>query len=991
MNLRFLSVVSLLFFTGGIWGQQIEATGTVTDESGVPLPGVNITVEGQNEFGTLTDFDGNYGLNVEIGSTLVFSYIGFNDYSLVVEESGTDFNITMEESSESLEEVVVVGYGTVQKKDLTGSVASVRSKDFNQGVNTSPDQLIQGKVPGVRIISNTGQPGGSTTVSVRGNSSIRAGNDPLFVLDGVPLSGSSARPGGASGFGSDSGNPLDYLNPEDIESIDVLKDASATAIYGSRGANGVVIINTKKGVSGDPSIQISSSLGVSNVLRIPTVLNADEFRDALDFYTPDDAASNDFGGDVNAFNEIKRTAITQNHNAAISGGNNKGRYRISMGYLNQDGVLKGSNLTKYTISANSDYRFLESEKLRLSVDMFYTQTNERINAIDVDVGFEGNLVAQALNWNPTRPLRDENGNPTFVTPTVINPLTTLEAFSDKTKTNTFIANISPSYKFTDWLEYKLIYSLARQKGMRHGMYDQQMIDPTATEKGLAFIGNNDNFDYQVTQTLTFDKDIAEELHLNVVAGYEFLSYDTRYNFMSATGFDDRGLKFYDYMQYSPKSSRDISSERSPKNLLKSQFLRASFNYLDRYLLTGTIRRDGSTKFGEDNKYAYFPSLAFAWNISEEDFFQSEIMNNLKFRVGYGQTGNSEFPSGASRNRYIFGNQSTEQTNFGNPKLKWETSETYNAGIDFAFFNNRITGAVDVFRKTTEDALFERTIAQPAPSGKIWVNLDGQIENKGVEIELSGNVIQSADWSWDLGTNITFLSNKVSGLPGFYETARLRGQGFSGVTGQHMVSGQPLNAWYLAKWEGIDPDTGQSMYVSASDGHVGTDVDPASNKFYTHSPNPKTLLGITTSLSYKKFSLMANLNGAFGHYLFNNTYATVIGLTNLSGKNIAPGYFKPELNESVNNSATPSTRYLEKANYLKLSNVTLNYAIGDIGKDIKNAGVYITGQNLHVFTNYKGFDPELNTNGDVDGIPSLGIEYVPYPSARTVLLGFRFSL
>ncbi len=986
MKCNFIWFVVLALSTSVIYAQQ-EYSGTVEDNNGVPIPGVNITVQGTTS-GTATDFDGNFVITADAGDILLFSSVGFDDQTITL-GGDTTLQVVME-AGQALEEVVVVGYGTVRKKDLTGSVSSVKAKDFNQGINTSPDQLIQGKIPGVRIISNTGQPGGSTTVSVRGNSSIRAGNDPLFVLDGVPLSGSSARPGGTAGFGSDSGNPLDYLNPEDIQSIDVLKDASATAIYGSRGANGVVIINTKKGVSGDPSIQISSSIGVSSVLRTPKVLNADQFREALEFYTPDDAASNDFGANVNAFNAIKRTAITQNHNAAISGGNSKGRYRISLGYLNQDGVLKGSNLTKYTVNASSDYRFLESEKLRLGINMFYTQANERVSAIDANVGFEGNLVSQALNWNPTRSLYDENGDLTFVSPTVINPLATLEAFSDRTKTNTFIINISPSYKFTDWLEYKLMYSLSRQKGTRRGMYDQELINPTATEKGTAFIGNNDNFDYQITQTLTFDKDLGEDLHLNAVAGYEFLSYDTRTSFMSGTGFDNRGLKFYDYLQYSPISSRDISSNRSPKNLLKSQFLRTSFNYLERYLLTATLRRDGSTKFGEDNKYAYFPSLALAWNIAEEDFFGSEIMNNLKLRVGYGQTGNSEFPSGASRNRYIFGNQSTEQTNFGNPKLKWETSETYNAGVDFAFFNNRLTGSVDVFRKLTKDALFERTIAQPAPSGKIWVNLDGEIENKGIEIDLSGVLVDAGGWHWDMGTNITFLSNDVSGLPGFYETANLRGQGFSGVTGQHMVSGHPLNVWYLAKWRGIDESTGMSMY-EAKDGHIGTDVDPASNKFYIHSPNPKTLLGITTNLSYKKFSLSANLNGAFGHYLFNNTYATVLGLSNLSGKNISPRYFKPEWKESVSNSATPSDRYLEKADYVKLSNVTLSYNIGDIGKDFKNASVYVTGQNLHVFTNYKGFDPELNTDGSVDGIPSLGIEYIPYPSARTFLLGVRFSL
>ncbi|WP_240627893.1 SusC/RagA family TonB-linked outer membrane protein [Terrimonas sp.] len=969
--------------------QAVTVKGKVSGAAGEPLHGVTIMEKGSTN-GTSSDASGNFTIDItNANAVLVFSYVGYK--SLEVSVAGKTFlDVTLNEESESLKDIVVVGYGTVKKKDVTGSIISLQAKDFNKGINVAPDQLIQGKTPGVMVINNTGQPGGSTTVRIRGNSSIRAGNNPLFVLDGIPLSGGSARPGGSGGFGSDAGNPLTYLNPNDIASMDILKDASATAIYGSRGANGVVIINTKRGVSGDPTINVMTSAGISGLLRKPDVLTADEFREATKFYTPNDAASADHGDDVNAFDAITRTAFTQNHSIAMSGGTDRGRYRLSLGYLNQDGIIKSSNLQKFTANLNTNFKFLENKKLGLDINLFFTQTNEKIAAIDVGVGFEGNLISQALNWNPTRALRDDDGKLTWVSSNVINPLATLEAFKDRATVNTIIANIAPSYKITDYLEYKLAYSLTRQTGLRTGMYDRLLINPTNNEKGFAFVGNNSNTDHQLTHTLSFNKDVAEDVSLNAVAGYEYLSYDSRWYSENGNGYTNVGLDFYDYLGYSVASSRGINSNRSPKNELQSLFMRVGVNYHDRYLLTGTIRRDGSTKFGVNNKYANFPSLAFAWNLSNESFLKNKLFNNLKLRLGWGKTGNSEFPSGASRDRYVFGMQSISQANFGNPDLKWETSSTFNAGLDFGLLQNRITGSIDFFHKTTTDALFERTIAQPAPSGRIWVNLDGEVINKGVEILLSGNIVQSENWGWNITGNATFLQNSVTGLPGYYETATLRGQGFSGVVGQRMVSGQPLNVWYLAVFEGVDPSTGTSRYRS-KDGHSGTDVDPAQNKFYVNSPNPKMLLGFSTDVSYKRLTATVNFNGAFGHYLFNNTMATVLGINNLSGKNISPEYFKPELKELVSNSAAPSTRYLEKGDYMKLANATISYRVGNIGKAIKNMNISLTGQNIFVLTKYKGFDPEVNTDGGTGGIPSLGIEYIPYPSARNFLLGVNFSL
>lgn len=958
-------------------------TGKVTDsKDGSPVVGATVAAKGSNR-GTTTGTDGGFSISVpESVRTLTISYVGYGSEDVSI-AGKTSVDVQLTASNNNLNEVVVVGYGTARRRDLTGSVQSIKEKDFNKGVITSPDQLIQGKAAGVLVINNTGQPGGSTTIRIRGTSSIRSGNQPLFVIDGVPLSGGSARPGGNGGdFGSDAGNPLNFINPNDIANIEILKDASATAIYGSRGANGVVLITTKRGISGAPYLDVNAASGFSNVAKKLKVLSGDEYRKALtDYGAP---ASNDFGKSVNAFDEITRSGIIQNYNIAYGGGNENARYRFSAGYLDQEGVIKTSELKKLTASLTSSFKFLESRRLGLDFNVLVTQNREDIAPISNFVGFTGNVISQALQWNPTLDLRNTDGSIHSVGGTTINPLASLEYYKDKANVNTVIASISPSYKILKELEYKFLFSVQKQTGVRKGMVNRLLNAQDIENRGVAFITDQDETNTQVTNTLNYGKQVTSALHLDAVVGYEWLTFDDQGNGVLARDFNNVGLNYYDYLQYSTQTSRQVFSFISPTTELQSYFGRVALNYRDRYGFQASFRADGSTRFGTNNKYGYFPAISGSWTITNESFLENNnIFNNLKLRVGWGKTGNQEFPSGSSRNQFVVtGTGVFSQTYFGNPDLKWETSATTNVGLDFSILNNRVNGSIDYFYKKTTDVLFDRTLALPAPSGKIWVNLDGYVLNKGVEISIFGGIIRQQDLSWNIGVNASFLTNTVSGLTGFYETGDLRGQGFSDVRGQRVVSGQPVNVWYLGVFEGIDKATGQSIYTGG---------DPAANKFYVGSPNPKFLLGVSTDVTYKKFTATINMNGTFGHYLFNNTAASVLGIGNLlSGRNIAHTIIEEPVKEATSNAPAPSTRNLEKGNYVKMANATLSYRIGNVGP-LRNLAISLTGQNLFVITNYTGFDPEVNTDAGVGGIPSLGVEYIPYPSARTILLGVNFSL
>jgi TonB-linked SusC/RagA family outer membrane protein len=960
------------------FAQQRTISGRVTDNTGAPVPGVTVTVKGTN-LATQTANDGTYRLSVpENANTLVFSAVGYGNIEGAI--SGTTVDIALQATQANLNEVVVVGYGTARKRDLTGSVASVKAKDFNTGVFASPDNLIQGKVAGVQVLNNSGAPGGASTIRIRGISSIRSGNSPLIVVDGVPLSGGSSQPGLGTALGASPGdNPLNFINSNDIASMDVLKDASATAIFGSRGANGVIVITTKKGSSGAPKIEFNAQVGASNMLRQIDVLDASGYKAALSEYG---LTSGDYGGDVDAMDEILRTAYTQNYNFAVSGGNENGRYRLSTGYLNQEGIVKESGFKKLSTSLTSSFKFTESKKLGLDFNFLYANTTTNAAPISNDAGFQGSLIGTALQWNPTHPLRKPNDSiwvNNNLGATTVNPLALLAAYEDKTVLNNVIASISPSYKLMRNMEIRMLYAMNYSQAERRTEI-RNWLNLTGNN-GSAQIQNNRQVNQTLNYTLSYTPQLTKNISLNTVIGYEYLKYDYIGSGMSSNRFFDYpGLRYTDYMQNSPAVDRGQYSFAPPINELQSYFARATFSFGDRFLLTGTFRADGSSKFGENNKYGYFPSIAGAWNVTNENFLRSnKTISNLKLRASWGQTGNQEFPSGVAVRRVNIGTlDNTSVANFENPDVKWETNTMWNVGVDFGLFDNRLTGTVDYFNRKTTDPLFSATPIAPAPSsGVIWQNLDASILNSGFELSLNWAVIRNENLTWNIGGNIAFLKNEVQDLKGSYQTGGLHGQGISGATSQLIVADQPLNVYYLRKFEGIDKGTGQSIYAENE------------KLFYSGSPNPKQIYGITTDLNWKKLFAVANFNGAAGHYLYNNTANSVINVGNLGTRNIDARI--PGSGEDLSNAIAPSTRYLEKGDYLKLANMTVGYKIGNLGKAFKNVTVTLTGQNLFVITGFNGFDPEVNVDKNVGGIPSAGIEYIPYPSSRTILFGVQFGL
>ena len=987
-------VFALVFVVQSASAQDKTITGKVTDsKDGSPVVGASVQPKGSRT-GTTTKADGSFSLNVGSNvKTLVITSIGYDAQEISIDgKSSVDVSFVQAFGS-NLNEVVVTGYGTTRKRDLTGSVGSVKEKDFNKGTFTSADQLIQGKVAGVQILNNSGQPGGASTIKIRGNSTVTGSGQPLFVIDGVPLDGGSPRPGvGDIGFGGSNpaSNPLNFLNPSDIASIDVLKDASATAIYGSRAAYGVILVTTKRGRSGEPKIDASTSFGVSSLMKRIDVLSASEFRQAIAYYGV--SASNDKGGDVNALDAILRDASTRNYNVAISGGNETGRYRLSLSALNQDGIVRKSGIKRYTANLAANFKFLESKKLGIDINIIPSQYIENIAPISNDAGAGNNLIGMALTWNPTQPLKIGDSTVNIGGNSVFNPLNVSDAINDVAKVTTVLASIAPYYKLTKWLEYKLLYSINYGSGNRRTMRHQNTnLSATNTFTGVGFanIANTELVTQQITHTLSADKKIGKDLNLNAVIGYEYLKFKNRGNSESANGpaggYGQFGLDYTNYIQYGDKTTYNVSSYYNPIDELQSYFARAAFNYKDKYLLTGTFRADGSTRFGSENKYGYFPSFAAAWNITKEDFFKVKAINSLKLRAGWGKTGNQEFPAGSAVERIRFGSNgaSTGRVNFNNPGLKWQSDRQYNFGIDAAILSSRVNITVDYYNKKTTDLLFPLDGDPNAPGGgaKKWDNLSGFVQNSGVEFAVNANIINQKEFTWDFGVNASFNTNKVDGLVAPIYTGALNGQGVSGTLVQTIQNGLPINAFYTRKFLGMDKATGLATYQ-----------DDGNTFYYVGNPNPKTVLGLSTSLRYMKLSLTINMNGAFGQSIYNNTLNNTINVGNINGgRNIALSVFKDPVKESFANPVTASSRFIEKGNYLKMSNVSLNYALGNLGKTFKGANIFVTGQNLFVLTDFSGFDPEVNVNKSANFVPSVGFEYQPYPSARTISVGLNFSL
>ena len=979
----------LLLFSQNLLAQGRVITGTVTDSSSRGVQGVSVTARGTRT-GAQTNADGTFRIAVPSSvSTLSFSSVGYVAQDVDI-AGKAEVNVTLQVSNASIGEVVVIGYGTARRRDLTGSVSSVKAKDFNQGVIVAPDQLLQGKVPGLEITTNSGQPGAASTIKIRGNNSIRANNNPLYVIDGVPLDGRTARPSlnfSTGGFGpAPESNPLLYINPNDIAQIDVLKDASSTAIYGSRGANGIIVITTKRATSSGTRLEFGTSLGFfAGYMKKYKILSAGEFRSALHKYSLDTfQVSLDHGASVDALKAISSSVMTQNYNLALSGGNESGKFRASFLGSRTPGFIKKTSLDKYIGNFAGQYKFLD-KRLSVDFDLIAGHTTENISLISNTAGAGGNLISYALNWNPTAAFYNTNGRYNLSSNSIPNPLAVIDGTNDVAAVNVFLGNISASYKITNDLEYKFLYAINHGTGVRNSSIDG-WVDALQgiTGTGVAAISTAALTSQTYTHTLSYNHKLTQSLNLNAVAGYEYWKTSYANSTLAASGFNtnldqaNRIPVLYTSILQNAKTQLPVTTTVDPTTEIQSVFARVNLNLLDKYILTGTVRADGSNKFGKNNKYGYFPSVGFKWAISNEDFMKdNSIFNSLGLRLSYGITGNQEFPAGASLEQFTSGSyNSIGQSNVANPDLKWEKTTSYNIGLDYAILKNKIFGSFDYYYKNTTDLLFQSSAIQPAPASIFFINLPANLINQGVEFSIGANLLSQKNVTWDAGFNIAYNKNLLKNFAqAQIPTAAVSGNGVSGAFAQVIANNYPVNEYYLKPFTGFDQNGQQKI---------------GDNPVYAGDPNPHVILGFNSTIRYNKLSFSFNASGAYDYLIYNNTYNTVTNIGQIAkGLNMA----KVNLNtiESTKSGVAASTRYLESGNFLKLRNASFTYAFGDLGKYIKNFNAFVSGTNLLVLTKFNGFDPEVNIDKNNNNYPSRNIEYIPYPTPRTITFGFNLGL
>lgn len=963
---------------------EISVSGRVTDATTQePLIGSTVVLKGTGQ-GTTTDLDGNYSITVPDGNaTLVFEFVGYEKQEILV-GTQTRIDVSMRSSALELSQVLVVGYGSTTKKEMTGSAKSIKNDDFNRGIINSPEQLLQGKVSGVNVTSATGEPGGRQTITVRGPGGVRTSNTPLFVLDGLALDNSST--GGAT-------NPLTFLNPQDIESIDVLKDASATAIYGSRGANGVILITTKKGKSGFSGMTYSGSLGISNLANPIDLFTADEYRQEVPKIG---GVLEDLGEDTDWQEVITRTAVTRNHNLSLSGGANKLSYYGSFGLQQQEGILKGSDLNLYTGRLNVSQKFWDD---RLSVDVFLNATSTENNRPPI-----GGMIGSALSANPTFPAYDQNGAP-YRYASGTNPLITLGLEKDVTNINRIVGSISPSLTIVKGLVYKMNFGIDNSTSTR----DLQSLASTVPQQdgrleSIYSVNRNRLIENYLTYTY------KGEVHsVTALAGHSYQNIFIQGRWSSINKFAISPIEPI----YNPGLGQELTLANNRPggyaliNELQSFFGRVNYQFQEKYLLTATVRADGSSKFGENNKYGIFPSVSAGWLLSEEGFMKGGIFNELKLRAGWGQTGNQEIPSKITQPLFtssVSGTTSypltetgafpagTTFTRLANPDIQWEVSTQIDLGLDFSLFKGALSGTIDYFNKVSNNILLEVIPADPVqPASSIWTNVeDMQITNQGVELELNYRHRFASGFKWEVGGNITFIDNIVENSPyTVIPSGSAQGSGLTSATINGYVNGQPIGTFFLREFTGFD-DKGLSTYRDTDGDGVVSDKDRIS----AGSALPTHMYNFNTVFTYKGFDLRANFNGVAGNKVYDNTANTNFYKLRLSkGINTTrEAILFP--NESVNNAAPVSTRYLKDGAFMRLNNLSLNYtfnteALG-ISKFAKTLNLSVTGQNLWLSTKYDGYDPEVNNDRSISGISSYGIDYLSYPRAKSVIFGLNVT-
>lgn len=970
-------------------------SGTITDETGAPMPGATVRVKGTN-IGTVTDLDGKFTIEVEENSILQISYVGY-----ILQEIPASGNSTIEvqlvPDSTQLDELVVVGYGTQKRSDVTGAIGSVKTEDFNKGVISNPVDLLQGKMAGVNITSTSGEPGAAQNVIIRGIGSLRSGTQPLYVVDGFLLDNSD------NGVAT---NPLNFLNPNDIESIEVLKDASASALYGSRASNGVVVITTKKGKAGTSQMNFSASTAWSSMANKIDVFGADEFREQV---LATGGSLDDFGGNTNWQDELTQVGLSTNLNFSMSGANTeKFSYFTSVGYQDQEGILKNSELKRYSGKLNMNQKAFNG---RLIVD--YNLTASHTENLRPSIT---STISDMLSLNPTVPAYT-NGEPTLLNTNALNPLKRYELYTDNAANNRILATISPSFEILDGLTYKVNLGVDYSSTDRYQQYKPYtaVINESNISDGTLDVGINSNTNQLVENTVTYNWN--NYLHnFTALAGHSYQTFLDEYRLTSYRGFADNNIepRYQDHNSTSEYPTTVSSS--AVKNELQSFFGRLNYIYADKYLFTATFRADGSSKFGENNKYGYFPSFAAGWNISKEDFMANSAFNNLKLRASWGQTGNQEIPSKITKASYSedrlssgSGSLSTYPidtdgttldsypygivfTRLANPNLQWEVSTQIDFGIDFSIFNSKVTGTLDYFNKVSSNILLEVVPADPVqPTSTYWDNIDDmKIHNSGIELALDYNNNAQGDFTYNIGGNVTFIKNVVKDSPySVLTTGAAQGAGQTGATINGYINNEPIGAFYMLQFDGIAEDGTNQFKDINGDGQI---LD--NDRSVVGSAIPKIIYGFHTNFQYKAFDLGLNFNGTSGNKIYNHTTMSLFTKAQLARSNNTTDFAIQYPEESFNNSNTVSTRFLENGSFFRLNNATLGYNLRTekIGMEnaFQNIRLSVTGQNLFVITDYSGFDPEVNTGSTSGGIQTFGIDRFTYPKARTFSINLNLT-
>lgn len=934
-----------LFLSVNTFAQQIVVKGIVKDTTGEPIIGANVIVKGTTN-GTITDFDGNFLLNANKGDIIIISFIGYRSQEA---QAAASMNIILKDDTELLDEVVVIGYGSVKKDDLSGSVVAIKAEEMNKGAVTSPQELIMGKVPGLSVSQGDGAPGAGSTIRIRGGASLNASNDPLIVIDGIPVSNDAA-PG--------TPNALATINPNDIETFTVLKDASATAIYGSRASNGVIIIQTKKGTQDKIKVSYSGTFTAKDPYKRIETLDAQSFREVMQAQYPEGTAqSADIQRILNVYpnqstdwqDAIYQTGLSTDQNIGIAGKAGFMPFRISLGYNTEKGTLKTSKYERYTGAVNLSPKFFDNH---LSVDINVKGTINKNRFAD------SGAVGAAAFFDPTKPIYDEenryNGYWNWgivqgaqADLATQNPLSLLYDRNNHGTTKRSLGNIQLDYKIHGLEDLhanlNLGYDVAKTTGRNfvNSNSVQSSLDKTFTGLGQGNTWNNLRRNHLLDFYMNYAKNIESiKSNFDIMAGYSWQHfYYANHDITYSNPTEDLGAKEgYTYDENERHYIRDDHRRIPYENYLISFFGRLNYNFMDRYLLTATLRRDGSSRFSENNRWGLFPSAALAWTISNEPFMKAteNVLSKLKLRLGYGVTGQQEIGDYQYITSYSFStNPNTTylgttllKPNGYSPDLKWEQTTTYNVAIDFGFLNNRINGSIEYYQKHTKD--FLNTIS--AAAGTNFINLItanvGKMKNKGVEANVNAIAIQSKDFTWEVGYNITWNDSKITKLTTTFNPDY---QGIDAGTNQKHQVGEMPGTFYL--YQQVYDENGkpiQNAFVDRNNDGQITEAD----RYLTHkSPMAKVYMGFSSQFSYKKWDLGFNLRANFGNYVYNGVASGNSTSNNYGGKgfitNLYNGFQDTGFTLLNTSEQMASDYFLENASFLKMDNLTLGYSFQNL--------------------------------------------------------------